>query len=80
MASDIPENTSILPSGFPVFRAGDVDALAAGLTELLAADPEARRHESAAARYWMAARYGWDEIARSYEAVHREAAAPRASL
>jgi len=80
LASAIPENTSILPSGFPVFRVGDVDALAAGLTELLAADPEARRHESTAARDWVAARYGWDEIARSYEAVYREAAAPRASL
>ena len=50
LASDIPENTSILPSGFPVFRAGSVDALAAGLTELLAADPDARRRDAAAAR------------------------------
>jgi len=80
LASDIPENTSILPPGFPVFRAGDVDALAAGLTELLAADPEARRHESAAARDWVAARYGWDEIARSYDVVYREAWAARTSL
>ena len=80
LASDIPENTSILPPGFPVFRTGDAEALAAGLTRLLTADPEARRREAAAARDWVSARYGWDEIARSYDALYREAVAARASL
>jgi hypothetical protein len=45
----------------------------------LAADAGSRRREAAAARDWVAARYGWDEISRSYEAVYREAAAPHAS-
>ena len=80
LASDIPENTSILPPGFPVFRTGDADALAAGLQQLLAADPEARRREASAAREWVTARYGWDEIARSYDAVYRAAMAVRAAL
>ena len=80
LASDIPENTSILPPGFPVFRTGDAGALAAGLQAALAADPGTRRREAAAARAWVAARYGWDEIARSYDAVYREAAAARAGL
>ncbi len=80
LASDIPENTSILPSGFAVFRSGDADALAAGLRELLAADPEARRGEAAAAHDWVSARYAWDEIARNYDAVYRQAAAAHARL
>ena len=68
-----------------MFRAGDADALAAALQALLAADPEARRRAADAAREWVAARYGWDEIARGYEAVyaqppaadHRVASVPR---
>jgi glycosyltransferase involved in cell wall biosynthesis len=75
IASDIPENTSILPPGVAVFRTGDAEALAAGLQQLLAADAEVRGAAAAAARESVAARYGWDEIARSYEAVYREAAA-----
>ncbi len=50
LASDIPENTSILPPRFPVFRTGDADALAAALRELLEADAETRRDAAAAAR------------------------------
>ena len=80
LASDIPENTSILPPGFAVFRVGDAGALAAELEGLLACGPEERRHEAAAARLWVAERYGWDEIARRYEAVYREAVAERSSL
>jgi len=77
LASDIPENTSILPQGFPVFRAGDAGALAAALTELLTTAPEARRRAADAAREWVSARYGWGEIARAYEAAYRAAAGTR---
>lgn len=80
LASDIPENTSILPPGFPVFRTGDPGALAAALTVRLAAAPEALRGDAAAAREWVSARYGWDEMARSYDAVYREAVAARTAL
>ena len=80
LASDIPENTSILPPGFPVFRSGDAGALAAELASLLAEDPEARRRDATAAHEWVSARYAWDEIARSYDAVYRRAVAAHAPL
>ena len=38
VASDIPENTSILPPGFATFRAGDAAALAQALREALCMD------------------------------------------
>jgi len=34
----------------------------------------------AAARQWVSARYGWDEIARGYDAVYHEAVAARAAM
>jgi hypothetical protein len=43
----------------------------------LAADAGSRWRDAAAAREWVSARYGWDEIARSYDAVYREAVAAR---
>jgi glycosyltransferase involved in cell wall biosynthesis len=80
LASDIPENTSILPPEFPDFPVGDAVALADRLQKLLARDPDTLRREAAAARAWVAARYGWDGIARSYEAVYRDVVAPHAAL
>jgi phosphatidylinositol alpha-mannosyltransferase len=56
---------------------GDVDALAAGLTRLLA-DPESRatmgRRAAAAVR-----RFGWDHVAPSIEAIYRSAIQPAAT-
>jgi glycosyltransferase involved in cell wall biosynthesis len=73
VASDIPENTSILPPGFPVFRTGDAAGLAAALREALAADRASTRLACAAARDWVASRYGWEEITRAYDDVYRQA-------
>jgi len=39
-----------------------------------------RLRDAAATRAWVSARYGWDEIARSYDAVYREAMAVRAAM
>ena len=46
----------------------------------MAADAGSRRREAAAAREWMTARYGRDEIARGHDAVYREAEAACALL
>ena len=46
VASDILENASILPAGYPTFRAGDAADLAAKLERVVAWDDAAR--ESAA--------------------------------
>ena len=43
LASDIPENTTVLPEGFPTFRAGDADDLARGLRALLESSAADRR-------------------------------------
>jgi glycosyltransferase involved in cell wall biosynthesis len=77
IASDIPENTSILPEGFPVFRVGDADSLRAALAASLALGPEELRRSAAASRAWVTARYAWDEIARAYDAVYRDACSRR---
>jgi glycosyltransferase involved in cell wall biosynthesis len=70
LASDIPENTAVLPMGFPTFRAGDEAHLAHTMLEALSW-PQA---ESAAryARYAeeMARTYDWDRIAEQYMEVY----------
>ncbi len=80
LASDIPENTAVLPPGSPLFTTGDAGALAAGLGRLLAVDQDTLRAGTAARREWVLARYAWSEIVPSYEVVYREAVAARAAL
>ena len=75
LASDIPENTTVLPEGFPTFRAGDEDDLARALTTMLAASAAADDSGREAARTWVGERYGWDSIAAAYEHEYRAAAA-----
>jgi len=71
IASDIAENLAILPQGFPVFRAGEVDDLARAIAEALAAPgPEASRRYAAYA-HEMARTYDWDAIAERYLEVYR---------
>ena len=66
LASDIPENLAILPSAFPVFPAGDEQALSAAITAILAESP--RESEKARAEYAdeMMRTYDWDRIAERY--------------
>jgi glycosyltransferase involved in cell wall biosynthesis len=70
LASDIAENTSVLPKGFPTFRTGDEADLTRRMLEALAWP----RAESAA-RYAlyaeeMARTYDWDRIAEQYMEVY----------
>jgi glycosyltransferase involved in cell wall biosynthesis len=73
LASDIPENTSVLPPEVSVFRARDASALSVALREALAVDPAAGRRTAAAASEWVVARFSWIEISQAYESVYREA-------
>jgi len=70
LASDIPENTAVLPEWFPTFRAGDPDDLARRAQELLAVEPEVRRSLTAEAAAWVAERFDWDRIADQYLEVY----------
>jgi glycosyltransferase involved in cell wall biosynthesis len=76
LASDIPENTSILPPGFPTFRAGDAVDLAARLAALMDADPGERAAAARTARAWVRERYDWDAIAAAYERLYAAAGGP----
>jgi glycosyltransferase involved in cell wall biosynthesis len=76
LASDIAENTSVLPKGFPTFRTGDEADLTRTMLEALSW-PQAE----SAARYAlyaeeMARTYDWDRIAEQYMELYREATLP----
>lgn len=75
LPSDIPENTAVLPPGHPAFRAGDAADLARGISALLAATTSAPAAAETAA--WVGSHYHWDTIAARYEAIYRDAVAPR---
>lgn len=75
VASDIPENTSVLPAGFPLFRAGDAASLGAALRAALGLDAAERARRAAEARAWVLARYRWDELAARYDVVYAAALA-----
>jgi glycosyltransferase involved in cell wall biosynthesis len=71
LASDIPENTYILPEGFPVFRAGDEDDLARAMTQALdETDTDARTRCDAFAAS-VRRTYDWDRIADQYLETYR---------
>jgi len=79
LASDIPENTSVLPPGWPVFRAGDAGDLA-GRLHLALAMPEAEKEAlTCRGREWVTGLYDWDRIAEAYERVYQEAVRSRAA-
>ena len=75
LASDIPENTSVLPGAVPTFRADDEGDLARALRALLTAPGTGDEHARNAARAWVRERYGWDGIAAAYEREYRAAEA-----
>lgn len=72
LASDIPENVSVVPPTFPLFSAGNPDSLARGLETLLRADLDQRRALSSLGREWVRSRHDWDRIARQYMAIYQE--------
>ncbi len=74
LASDIPENTAVLPPGFPTFRAGDVADLQHRLAALLTKDEDYRHRLRSEAIEWVRDHYEWDGIAEEYEALYESAA------
>lgn len=74
IASDISENTAILPEGYPTFAAGDAGALRRQLESVLAWDERKRRLHEGRGRKWVHERYDWDQIAAQYEEIYRGAA------
>jgi glycosyltransferase involved in cell wall biosynthesis len=72
LASDIAENTSILPSHYPVFRAGDARDLARMLCWLTGVDDDERERFKHEGREWVGARYRWDGIVREYERLYAD--------
>jgi glycosyltransferase involved in cell wall biosynthesis len=75
LASDIPENTSVLPGDVPTFRAGDEADLARAVSALLAAPADVQDAARQAARAWVHERFRWDAIAAAYEREYRAAVA-----
>jgi glycosyltransferase involved in cell wall biosynthesis len=72
LASDIPENTAILPPGYPVFAAGNADDLARQLARGLAVSDADGERLKAEGRKWVRTHYDWDGIARRYEDLYAE--------
>jgi glycosyltransferase involved in cell wall biosynthesis len=70
IASDIPENSSILPEGFPTFAAGDPAALRLQLEHVLEWDDEARAAIVEKGRRWVRDHYDWGDIATRYEQLY----------
>jgi len=77
LASDIPENSDVVPPGYPTFRAADAADLSRHLKTLLAWGDEERQHQVEAGSQWVHARFDWDRIAAEYERLYREVARRR---
>lgn len=75
VASDIPENTSILPAGYPTFAAGDAADLRRHLEKVLDWDDARRGALERRGREWVREHHDWDRIAGRYEALYRQAEA-----
>ena len=70
VASDIPENTSILPESYPTFAAGDAADLARQLSRVLAWGDSERAALKERSRQWVREKYDWDCIAGQYEELY----------
>lgn len=73
IASDIPENTAILPESYPTFAAGDAGDLRCHLESALAWDDRKRNSLKDCGREWVHERYDWDRIAAQYEELYHRA-------
>jgi glycosyltransferase involved in cell wall biosynthesis len=72
IASDIVENTQVLPDTTWTFAAGDADDLVRAYREFKAGPAEAVRTRCRERAELVKARYSWDRIANDYEAVYRD--------
>jgi glycosyltransferase involved in cell wall biosynthesis len=79
IASDIPENTTMLPEWFPTFRVGDAADLARAARDYLALEQEVVAKLTCEAADWVKERFDWDVIAAQYEQVYRDAIEKRDS-
>jgi starch synthase len=79
IASDIPENTTLLPEWFPTFRVGDAADLARAARDYLALEPKVVAELTREAADWVKERFDWDVIAAQYEQIYRDAIEKRDS-
>jgi glycosyltransferase involved in cell wall biosynthesis len=70
LASDIPENTDVLPDGEWLFAPGDADDLARAYRALKTEPAAAVRDRCARRADHVRAHYSWDRIVDQYEAVY----------
>jgi glycosyltransferase involved in cell wall biosynthesis len=70
LASDIPENTDVLPDDGWLFTAGDADDLARAYRALKADSEAATRDRCASRSDHVRSCYSWDRIADQYAAVY----------
>jgi glycosyltransferase involved in cell wall biosynthesis len=73
LASDIVENTEVLPDAAWTFRAGDASDLVRAYREFKAETREAVEARCAGRVGLVRERYSWDGIADAYDAAYREA-------
>jgi len=71
IASDIPENTLVLPQGFPVFRTGDEADLARAMNAALEEPEDEARSRCDSYALGVRRTYDWDVIAAQYLEVYR---------
>lgn len=72
IASDIIENTQVLPDAAWTFAAGDADDLARAYREYKAQPTQAVHERCRERADFVRAHYSWDRIAAEYEDVYRE--------
>ncbi|HEY5482867.1 MAG TPA: glycosyltransferase family 4 protein [Propionibacteriaceae bacterium] len=73
IASDIVENTQILPDSAWTFTAGDAGDLARAYRDFKAEPEDAVRERCRRRAELVAERYSWDQIALSYESAYLDA-------
>lgn len=72
IASDIVENTEVLPDGEWTFKAGDPSDLARAFRQFKAESVDAVRKRSAERARAIREGYSWDLIARGYDSLYRD--------
>lgn len=70
IASDIQENVTVLPEGYPTFKAGDAADLGRQLQRVLELSDAEREAILRHGVEWVRARHDWDRIAVRYEGLY----------